>query len=141
MAAQAGDTVQIHYTGTLDDGSTFDSSKGREPLSFTLGSGQVIQGFDDAVTGMEVGESKTVRIPANEAYGEARADLILDMPRDQVPPDVQLELGMQLSVQQQNSQAEPVTVVEITDNTVKLDANHALAGQALTFALELVAVN
>lgn len=141
MAAQAGDTVQIHYTGTLDDGSTFDSSEGREPLSFTLGSGQVIQGFDDAVTGMEVGESKTVRIPANEAYGEARADLILDMPRDQVPPDVQLELGMQLSVQQQNSQAEPVTVVEITDNTVKLDANHALAGQALTFALELVAVN
>ena len=141
MAAQAGDTVQIHYTGTLDDGSTFDSSEGREPLSFTLGSGQVIQGFDDAVTGMEVGDNKTVRIPANEAYGEARDDLILEMPRDQVPPDVQLELGMQLSVQQQNGQAVPVTVVEITDDTVKLDANHALAGQALTFALELVAVS
>jgi len=140
MAAQSGDNVKIHYTGTLDDGSVFDSSEGREPLGFTLGAGQVIQGFDDAVTGMEVGESKTVRIPANEAYGETRDDLILEMPRDQVPPDVEIELGMQLSVQQQNGQAVPVTVVEITDETVKLDANHALAGKALTFALELVSV-
>ena len=138
MAAQSGDNVKIHYTGTLDDGSVFDSSEGRDPLGFTLGSGQVIQGFDDAVTGMEVGESKTVRIPANEAYGEARDDLVLEMPRDQVPPDVEIELGMQLSVQQQNGQAVPVTVVEISDKTVKLDANHALAGKALTFALELV---
>ena len=141
MAAQSGDTVKIHYTGTLDDGSVFDSSEGREPLGFTLGSGQVIQGFDDAVTGMEIGESKTVRIPAHEAYGESRDDLILQVPRDQVPPEVELELGMQLSVQQQNGGAVPVTVVEITDDTVKLDANHALAGKALTFALELVAVN
>jgi len=141
MAAQSGDNVKIHYTGTLDDGSVFDSSEGREPLGFTLGAGQVIQGFDDAVTGMEVGESKTVRIPANEAYGETRDDLILEMPRDQVPPDVEIELGMQLSVQQQNGQAVPVTVVEITDETVKLDANHALAGKALTFALELVSVD
>ena len=141
MAAQSGDTVKIHYTGTLDDGSVFDSSEGRAPLGFTLGSGQVIQGFDDAVTGMEIGESKTVRIPAQDAYGESRDDLILQVPRDQVPPEVELELGMQLSVQQQNGQAVPVTVVEITDDTVTLDANHALAGKALTFALELVSVD
>lgn len=140
MTAKTGDTVQVHYKGMLDDGSQFDASAGRDPLSFTVGAGQVIQGFDDAVTGMAVGEKKTVRIPPQEAYGEHRDDLIVQLERAQVPEHIDLELGMGLQLQQPNGQPIAVTVKSIEDNHVTLDANHPLAGEVLTFELELVAI-
>jgi peptidylprolyl isomerase len=138
--AQAGDTVRVHYTGTLDDGTVFDSSTGREPLEFTLGEGQVIAGFEEAVTGMEVGETKASRIDADEAYGSRRDDLLLDVPREQIPAEIDLQIGQQLTLQQPNGQAVPVTVAELSDETVTLDANHPLAGEALTFELTLVEI-
>lgn len=138
--AKAGDTVRIHYTGTLDDGSQFDSSVGRGPLEFTLGSGQVIPGFDSGVTGMEVGEKKTIHIPCAEAYGEFNPAAQQDVPRDQIPADIPLEVGTQLQMQAPNGQVMPVKVAAVTDETVTLDANHPLAGQDLTFALELVEI-
>lgn len=140
MGAQAGDTVKIHYTGILDDGSQFDSSQGREPLEFTLGSGQVIPGFDAGVTGMEVGESKTVRIPAAEAYGEKRDDMMLEVNREQIPAEIDVELGMGLALQGPDGRPTSVTVADISEDTVTLDANHQLAGEALTFELELVEI-
>jgi peptidylprolyl isomerase len=137
--AKAGDTVRVHYTGTLDDGTEFDSSAGREPLEFTLGAGQVVPGFDAAVTGMRIGERKTVTIPAAEAYGEPRQELLLTVPRAQVPPNVQPRVGQRLQVGR-GDQAFPVVVHEVTDEHVVLDGNHPLAGQDLTFALELVEI-
>ena len=139
--AKSGDTVQIHYTGTLDDGSTFDSSEGREPLQFTLGSGQVIKGFDDGVTGMAVGEKKTIHIPCEDAYGPINPAMMQDVPREQIPDEIPLELGMMLQMQGQAGDVIPVTVANITDDTVTLDANHMLAGKDLTFELELVSVS
>lgn len=140
MTAKTGDTVQVHYRGTLDDGSEFDASAGRDPLSFTVGAGQVIQGFDAAVVGMEVGEKKTVRIPPQEAYGEHRDDLVVQLDRAQVPEHIDLKLGMGLQLQQPNGQPVAVTVKAIEDEHITLDANHPLAGEALTFELELVAI-
>ena len=137
--AKAGDTVRIHYTGTLQDGSVFDSSQGRDPLEFTLGAGQVIPGFDTAVSGMEVGARRTVTIPAEEAYGPRREDMILAIPREQVPPGVNPEVGEQLQVGQGQEQF-LVTVAEVNEREVILDGNHPLAGEALTFALELVGI-
>ena len=139
--AKSGDTVQIHYTGTLDDGSTFDSSAGREPLQFTLGSGQVIKGFDDGVTGMAVGEKKTIHIPCEDAYGPINPAMMQDVPREQIPDEIPLELGMMLQMQGQAGDVIPVTVANFTDDTVTLDANHMLAGKDLTFELELVSVS
>ena len=135
-----GDTVTVHYHGTLADGTVFDSSAGREPLAFKVGSGQVIVGFDEAVTGMTVGEKKTVMIPCAKAYGETQDDLVMTVPLEQVPPDLQLETGMKLEVGGANGELIRVTVIEITDHSVILDANPPLAGQDLTFALELVAI-
>lgn len=138
--AKQNDTVQVHYTGTLDDGSVFDSSREREPLEFTLGIGQVIPGFDDAIQGMSVGDSKTVRIPADQAYGEYRDDLVLEVTLDQFPAQVSPQVGQQFELRTQTGQAIPATVAQISDTHAKLDANHPLAGQALTFDLELVAI-
>ena len=137
--AKPGDTVLLHYTGTLDDGSEFDSSRGRDPLEFTLGAGQVIPGFDEAVAGMRVGEQKTVTIPADQAYGERQEGLILAVPRAQVPPHIALEVGQELQLSQEGH-AFQVTVRELSDDQVVLDGNHPLAGEALTFALELVEI-
>ena len=137
--AKPGDTVRLHYTGTLDDGSEFDSSRGRTPLEFTLGAGQVIPGFDEAVNGMRVGERKTVTIPADQAYGARQPELILAVPRAQVPSHIALEVGQELQLSQEGH-AFQVTVREVTDEQVVLDGNHPLAGQALTFALELVEI-
>lgn len=137
--AKAGDTVRIHYTGTLQDGSVFDSSEGREPLVFTIGEQQVIPGFESAVTGMEVGATKTVTIPADEAYGPRREDMMLAIPRDQVPPHINPEVGEQLQVGQGGEQF-LVTVASVDEREVVLDGNHPLAGKDLTFALELVAI-
>ena len=138
-AAKAGDTVRVHYRGTLDDGTVFDSSEGREPLEFQIGSGQVIPGFDDAVTGMSIGDERTVTIPAEQAYGRHRDDLVLVVGRENLPPDMQVEKGDRLQLEQAGH-VFVVTVTDMTDQEVTLDANHPLAGQALTFALQLVEI-
>lgn len=136
--ATAGDTVHVHYTGTLADGTTFDSSEGREPLSFTLGSGQVVPGFDAAVDGMETGETRTVTLAPAEAYGERRPEMEIQVDRDQLPDGV--GVGDQLLVGLQAGGQMPVTVTAVDDATATLDANHDLAGKALTFEIALVKV-
>lgn len=138
--AQHGDTVKIHYTGTLDDGTVFDSSEGHDPLEFTLGSGQVIVGFEEAVTGMGSGEKKQVTIPADKAYGQRNEEMVIQAPRDQVPPDIKPEVGQQLQMGGPDGETVIVRVVEITNEHVTLDANPPLAGKDLTFDLELVAI-
>ena len=138
--AKSGDTVRIHYTGTLEDGATFDSSAGRDPLEFTLGSGQVIPGFDKAVDGMAVGEAKTVEIPAEDAYGPHNPDGRQSIPRDNIPPNIPLDIGTQLQMQLPDGRPVPVMVAEVSDETVVLDANHPLAGKDLTFQIELVEI-
>lgn len=136
-----GDTVKVHYTGTLKDGSVFDSSKDREPLEFTLGEGQLIPGFEEAVTGMNEGDSTTINIPTDEAYGERRDDLELEVAKDELPDNVDPEEGMQLQMQQQESdEAIPVQITDVEDEKVKLDANHPLAGKDLTFDIELLEI-
>ena len=139
-AAKNGDSVDVHYTGTLDDGSTFDSSKGRDPLQFTVGSGMVIAGFDEAVTGMAIGDTKTVTFPPEEAYGAVQPEMIQEVDRSNMPPELELAIGVQLQAGAPGQQPTIVTVVELTEDTVKLDANHALAGKSLTFELELVSI-
>jgi len=133
-----GDNVKVHYTGTLTDGTVFDSSEGREPLGFAVGSGQVIKGFDEAVLGMKVGESKVVDIPVDKAYGQRNEEMVITAPIEQVPPDLKPELGMRLEVGGANGEILRVVVTEITDTHITLDANPPLAGQDLTFAIELV---
>ena len=139
-AATKGDSVKIHYTGTLNDGTVFDSSAGREPLGFTLGSGQVIPGFDDAVLGMSHGESKKVTISADRAYGERQKELVMPVPRNQVPPEINPEVGQKLQIQGPNGQPMMVEVVEVNDDHIMLDANPPLAGKDLTFEIELVEI-
>jgi peptidylprolyl isomerase len=138
--AENGDTVRVHYTGTFDDGEIFDSSSGREPLEFTMGSGQLIPGFDRAVDGMSPGESKTVKIPAEEAYGPHREEMMLEVDRAQVPPDLDPKVGERLEIKQQDGRSVPVTVTEVTDTQVVLDGNHPLAGKSLNFEIELVEI-
>jgi len=138
--AKSGDTVKIHYTGTLDNGTQFDSSEGREPLEFALGGGQVIPGFDKAVDGMAVGESKTVTIPAKEAYGQRHEQLVQEVPRSALPEEMEPAVGMQLQSQSPDGQVMNLVVTEVADESITVDANHPLAGQALTFAIELVAI-
>lgn len=136
-----GKTVKAHYHGTLDDGTQFDSSYDRgEPIEFVAGAGQMIKGFDAAVLDMEVGEKKTVHIPAAEAYGERSEDMILFFPADQVPDFEKIEVGMKLFLQGPGGMPVPVTVVEVSPEGVKLDANHELAGCDLNFDIELVEV-
>ncbi|MEX2347293.1 MAG: peptidylprolyl isomerase [Balneolaceae bacterium] len=135
-----GDTVKVHYTGTLEDGAVFDTSEEREPLEFTLGQGQLIPGFEKAVIGMDEGESTTVEIPSEEAYGEAREDLVITVPKDQLPEDVEPQIGMQLQVNQPDGQPIPVRITEVGDAELTLDANHPLAGKDLKFKIELVEV-
>ena len=137
---KSGDTVAIHYTGTLADGATFDSSQGRDPLEFTVGSGQSIPGLDKDIPGMEVGDKKVVDVPADEAYGQAVPNARQAVPRADIPADIPLDIGTQLQVQTPTGQAMPVTVIEVTDEQVTLDANHPLAGKDLTFAIELVEI-
>ena len=140
VQAKPGDTVKIHYTGRLDDGTVFDSSVNREPLEFTLSGGQVIPGFDEAVLGMSPGESKTQKIPMDQAYGPHRDEMVLEISRQQIPPELEPEVGQQLQVQQENGQTIPVFVTEVTESKVTLDANHPLAGEDLTFDIQLVEI-
>jgi peptidylprolyl isomerase len=138
--AKNGDTVQVHYTGKLADGTVFDSSIGRDPLEFTLGAGQVIPGFDKAVFGMKVGEKKTVTIPANEAYGPVRDDLVVEVPREKLPSELTPEVGQQLVWTRPDGGQQIVTITGVSDNTVIINANHPLAGKDLTFEIELVKI-
>ena len=139
--AKAGDKISVHYTGKLTDGTLFDSSTGREPLEFEIGSGMVIKGFDEGVTGMSVGDKKTVHIPASEAYGDMNPEHMAVFNKAEIPSDIPYEVGMQLNMHQDGSgQVMPVTVVEVTDTTITLDANHPLAGKDLIFDLELISI-
>ena len=137
---KSGDTVKVHYHGKLTDGTTFDSSEGREPLEFEVGSGSVIAGFDTGVTGMQVGEKKTINIPVDEAYGQKQEDLLMEFPLDRFPSDMQPEVGMQLNMSNGQGQNFPVVIQEVREDSVVLDANHPLAGEDLTFDLELVEI-
>lgn len=136
-----GDTVKVHYTGSLEDGSVFDSSENKEPLEFTLGSGQIIPGFEKAVEGMGEGDTTKVTIPSDEAYGEVRDDLVIAVSKDNLPEDVTPEVGMQLQLNQPDGQAVPVRITNIKEEEVTLDANHPLAGKDLVFEIEVVEVN
>ena len=138
--ARDGDKVRVHYTGKLGDGTIFDSSREREPMDFQIGEGNLISGFEDAVVGMAPGESKTVEIANEDAYGAYRDDLVLAIQRDQIPADLDIKVGQQLRMQQPEGETLIVTVVEIGDSEVTLDANHPLAGQDLSFEIELLEI-
>ncbi|OIP85047.1 MAG: peptidylprolyl isomerase [Rhodobacterales bacterium CG2_30_65_12] len=135
-----GDTVRIHYSGTLTDGTEFDSSSGRDPLEFTVGSGQIIPGLDAAMPGMKVGEKKRVEINVMQAYGPRHADREIEVPLEQLPADIPREVGVTLAMRGEDGQEMPVRVVEVSETHMKLDANHALAGEDLVFDIELVAI-
>ena len=140
LKAESGDTVKVHYTGTLEDGTVFDTSVGREPLEFTLGQGQLIPGFEQAVIGMKIGDSKTVNIPADQAYGPYRDDLIQVIERDQLPEGLDPEVGQQLQMTQADGEVVRVMVSDVSEATITIDANHPLAGKDLTFEIELIEI-
>lgn len=139
--AKKGDTVTIHYTGRLSDGTVFDSSRERDPLEFTLGEGRVIPGFENAVEGMETGESKTAEIPPAEAYGPRKEELVMAIPRERLPEGMDPDVGDQLQMTTAEGQVVPVRVAGADEGSVTVDANHPLAGQDLTFDIELVEVS
>ncbi|HEX6083434.1 MAG TPA: peptidylprolyl isomerase [Thermoanaerobaculia bacterium] len=140
MQAKKGDTVHVHYRGTLDDGTEFDSSEGSEPIVFTIGAGQVIPGFEDAIEGMSAGDKKTEKIESGNAYGERRDELVFTVPRDQMPEGTDVEVGDMLRVGFPDGSNAAVQVTAADDQSVTLDANHPLAGKNLTFELELVSI-
>lgn len=138
--AKKGDRVKVHYTGKLTDGKQFDSSQGRDPLEFTVGAGQMIKGFDEAIPGMEVGEKKTITLSPSDAYGETNQEAIIEFPKGNIPEDMKLEPGMKLQLQGQDGNPIPVVVKEVKDEVVILDANHELAGKELVFDIELTEI-
>ncbi len=137
---QEGNTVKVHYTGKFVDGTQFDTSTERGPLEFTMGEGQVIPGFEQAISGMSPGETKTVTIAPDEAYGPHREEMVLEIERDQFPPNLDPEVGQQLELHQPNGSVIGVRVTDVSDDNVTLDANHPLAGQELVFDIELVEI-
>ena len=141
MTAKANDTVKVHYKGTLKDGQVFDSSEGKDPLEFTLGSGQVIPGFDKGIQGMEINESKTINIPCAEAYGEVREELIQEVPKAQLPEEINPEVGLQLASRTPDGKQIPLVVTEVKEESIVVDANHPLAGQDLIFEVTLVEIS
>lgn len=136
--AKEKDTVQVHYTGSLTSGEVFDSSREREPLEFTLGEGKMIEGFEKAVNGMEVNETKKVTIPSDQAYGDRREEMVQKVPREQLPEDLEPKVGQQLVSQLPDGKELIVRVTDVADADITVDANHPLAGQDLVFELELV---
>ncbi|HHN65998.1 MAG TPA: peptidylprolyl isomerase [Nitrospirae bacterium] len=138
--AKEGDTVRVHYSGFLEDGTVFDSSLERDPLEFTIGSGMLIPGFEDAVLGMDVGETKTVQISSDDAYGPRREELVITISREQIPPDIDPVTGQELQVRTPNGMVTNVLVTDVTEDTVTLDANHPLAGKDLIFEIKLVEI-
>lgn len=140
MPVASGNTIKIHYHGRLNDGTVFDSSNGRPPLEFTVGTGSVIKGFDDGVKGMSVGEKKTIEIPFPEAYGPEDPSMIIEFPKQQLPEDLHPEIGMQLNMNNASGEQFPVVVTEVNEDSIILNANHPLAGKDLIFDLELVEI-
>ncbi len=138
--AKQGDKVKVHYKGSLADGTVFDSSEGRDPLEFVVGQHQVIPGFEDAVEGMNVGDSTETTIPADQAYGQRREDLVLTVPKAQMPEGLEPEVGMQLQLRQPDGRPAIARITEVTEDAVTLDVNHPLAGQDLTFSIDLVEI-
>lgn len=138
--AKQGDKVSVHYSGRLDDGTEFDSSRDRSPLEFTIGEGQVIPGFEEAVVGMSVDESKTVSISAAEAYGDYRQEMTFQIERTELPPGLDPEVGQRLQKSEQEGGTMVVTVVKVSEESITMDANHPLAGKDLTFDIELTAI-
>lgn len=138
--AKQGDTVTVHYTGKFEDGTVFDTSRERGPMQFTIGQGRLIPGFEEAVVGMAPGESKSTTVPPEQAYGPHNDQMVQVIDRKQVPPEMQLQVGQQLEVRRPDGQTGIVTVRELTDSSVTLDANHPLAGRSLVFDIELVAI-
>lgn len=136
--AAEGDTVRVHYTGTLKDGTVFDSSRGHEPMQFTIGQRRMIPGFEQGVIGMEAGESKTIAIPAAEAYGLHESGKVIEIERSRIPPDFQLGVGMRLQGTPPGGRPVDFTVVSLTDSMITLDGNHPLAGKDLTFGIQLI---
>lgn len=140
MQVKKGDVVRVHYTGTLLDGSQFDSSVGRSPLEFTVGAGQMIAGFDAGVLGMSIGDKKTIQIDPDNGYGQKDPNAIIEFPASNVPEGMQVEVGMKLNLQNQYGQPVPVEVVEVKEDVIIMDANHFLAGKDLIFEVELVEI-
>lgn len=137
---KTGDTVRVHYHGRLNNGNTFDSSEGRDPLEFKVGAGSVIKGFDNGVLDMTVGEKRTLNIPVEEAYGPKSEELIMDFPKANIPADLNPEVGMELQMSNPQGQVFPVKVAAIGTEFITLDANHPLAGEPLVFDIELVEI-
>lgn len=138
--AQNGNTVKVHYVGTLDNGSQFDSSTGREPLEFQIGEGMLLPKFEDAVIGLEPGESVNVSIPAEEAYGPKREDLVIKIEKDKLPPTISPEMGMKLQMNTPQGETLVLNIIEINDDSIVVDANHELAGEKLNFKIDLVEI-
>jgi peptidylprolyl isomerase len=134
---KTGDTIAVNYTGKFEDDTVFDSSEGKQPLQFTVGSGQIIKGFDEAVVGMKKGEKKTITLAPEEAYGPRQEGMIIEIPKSQIPADMTLEVGMRLHLRDPNGNPVPAVVGEITDEVVKMDANHPMAGKTLIFDIEI----
>ena len=138
--AKRGDTVKVHYTGTLEDGAVFDSSRQGDPLEFTIGGGQLIPGFEDAVIGMTPGESRKQLVPALDAYGPSRPDVTVEVERSTIPPELDIFLGQELQIQNPEGRVSQVVVAALTDTTVTLDGNHPLAGKDLYFQIDLLEI-
>jgi peptidylprolyl isomerase len=138
--AGKGDTIKVHYTGKLEDGNVFDTSKEGDPLEFVIGAGNLLKDFEDATVGLVEGQSTTVQIPADNAYGPYREDLLLVVPKDQVPPEVEQVVGGTLFIECEDGVMLPVTIKDIAEETITLDSNHQLAGKDLIFDIELVEI-
>ena len=136
-----GDTVQVHYTGTLENGEVFDSSRERDPLEFTVGGGQMIKGFDAAVVGMEVGTSKQISLAPEDAYGPRKEEMIVDLLKENIDPSLELSVGMTLHLSGPGGRPVPAVVHEILDDVVKMDVNHPMAGKTLNFDIEVVEIS
>ena len=139
--AKTGDKVTIHYTGKLEDGVVFASSRETEPAEFVIGQGQILPGVEEAVSGMEPGQSKTVEISSDKAYGPHRTELTQQIPRKDFPADVEPKVGQRLNLQQQQGRPITVSITEVTDESITIDANHPLAGKNVVFDLELISVS
>ena len=138
--AKKGDTVKIHYTGKLTDNTVFDSSRSRDPFEFIIGSGQVIAGFEEGTLGMDIGQTKTVTIPCDKAYGPKNPDLVAVVARGHLPKDLDPKVGQRLGIHNENGQKIPVVITDLTEKDVTVDGNHPLAGENLVFELELVEI-
>lgn len=141
MTAKLNDTVKVHYKGTLSNGEVFDTSEGKEPLEFKLGAGQIIPGFENGIVGMQVEESKKIDIPAAEAFGERKEELLQEVPKAKLPQDIKPEVGLQLMSQSPDGKEIPLVIAEIKEDTITVDANHPLAGKDLTFEVTLMSID